>query len=429
MNSEQSFTLNTPLDARVLTVPKSATLAINEMSKQLIQEGRDVTRLGLGQSPFPVPDTMVEALQPHAGCKDYMAVQGYLPLREEIAAFINRSEGLNRSAGDVIVGPGSKELFFGLQMVLDCDLVLPAPSWVSYAPQAALLGKKVHWLACTAEDGWKLSASTLDAHCRHHTGRAQLLILNSPNNPSGACFTESELQQLAAVAREHGVIVLSDEIYSQLHYQGQHMSIARYYPEGTIISNGISKWAGAGGWRLGFFSFPAHLNAVLQSMITVASETFTSVSAPIQMASISAFDDSPAMQRYVEACRNIMRVTGTVFSTRLRDFGIANVPPQGGFYNLGDFNSFAEPLARQGITSAPLLCKRMLDVTGVAALPGTDFGLSQGLYTRFAFVDFDGHSLLHRVLADDSAQVDDSAVELEKIFSAANKIGDWLNSL
>ena len=155
MNKAVSTDHRIALSSALQNVPKSATLAINEKSKQLQLEGKDVIRLGLGQSPFPVPDIMIQNLREYASAKDYMAVQGYLPLREAITAFINRTELLQRKAEDVIIGPGSKELLFGLQMVMDCDLVLPAPSWVSYEPQAKLLGKKVHWLTCRAEDGWK----------------------------------------------------------------------------------------------------------------------------------------------------------------------------------------------------------------------------------------------------------------------------------
>ena len=236
MNIKTQVDPQIALSANILKVPKSATLAINEKSKQLILEGKDVIRFGLGQSPFPVPEMMVSSLRENASAKDYMAVQGYLPLREAIASYITQTEGLDVMASNIIMGPGSKELFFNLQTVLDCDLVLPAPSWVSYEPQARLLGKTVHWLPCSPEDGWKLTASTLEQHCQLHASRQQLLILNSPNNPSGACFTERELKDLARVAAEYRVIVLSDEIYSELHYSGQHISIARYYPQGTIIS-------------------------------------------------------------------------------------------------------------------------------------------------------------------------------------------------
>ncbi len=429
MNSPTSFKNHIALSSEILDVPKSATLAINEKSKQLMLEGQDVIRLGLGQSPFPVPDIMIESLRSYAPTKDYMAVQGYLPLREAIASFINRTEGLDRHADQIIVGPGSKELIFGLQMVLDCDLVLPAPSWVSYDPQARLLGRKVHWLACTEQDGWKLNAAALEKHCQQHTEKQQLLILNSPNNPSGACFNDQELKDLARVAKQYGVIVLSDEIYSELHYEGKHISIARYYPEGTIISNGISKWVGAGGWRLGFFIFPETLRPALNSMIVMASETFTAVSAPIQMASICAFEDSTEILDYIHASRKIMSAIGSTFSQLLNKQKIITIPPDGGFYNLVDFSNFQENLLNHKITSAEQLSQKMLEATGVAGLPGKDFGIHDGVHMRLAFVDFDGKELIERVLQNPEINLDQNTPELKRLFSAAEKMGEWLNSL
>ncbi len=417
------------LSASLQNVPKSATLAINEKSKQLQLEGKDVIRLGLGQSPFPVPDIMIQNLREYVTAKDYMAVQGYLPLREAITSFINRTELLQRKAEDVIVGPGSKELLFGLQMVLDCDLVLPSPSWVSYAPQAKLLGKTVHWLPCRSEDGWKLTAETLEKHCKSHSGKQQLLILNSPNNPSGACFSELELIALAEVAEKYNLYILSDEIYSELHYQGQHQSIARYYPQGTIISNGISKWAGAGGWRLGFFIFPQNLKPILDLMIVLASETFTSVSAPIQMASISAFEQSPVMENYIQACRKIMQAIGINFSQLLNQQQIHTVEPAGGFYNLVNFSNFQQKLAAKGIHNAHQLSQTMLEKTGVAGLPGKDFGLDKGLLMRLAFVDFDSSLLLQRVMENPDLTLDPNTSELRRLFSAAERMGNWLHSL
>ena len=417
------------LSPHVQSVPRSATLAINERSKQLVQQGKDVIRLGLGQSPFPVPERMVSALKAYASAKDYMAVQGYLPLREAISGFIQHTEGLDCKAEDIIIGPGSKELFFGLQMALDADLVLPAPSWVSYEPQARLLGRNVHWLPCQAEDDWKLTASTLEKHCQQHEGRQQLLIINSPNNPSGACYNAQELEDLARVASRYQLIILSDEIYSELHFQGGHLSIARYYPEGTIISNGISKWAGAGGWRLGFMVFPNALRALLEAMIVIASETFTSVSAPIQMAAISAFEDSPEMLQYIHACRHIMHTTVHEFSQRLIEQGIDVVMPDGGFYCLADFSAYREALLRHGLTSAESLCQQILDSTGVAALPGRDFGMTQGYLVRLAIVDFDGSRLLQRVLASNSDKLDTRVEELQHLMSAPERLGQWLQTL
>ena len=118
------------------------------------------------------------------------------------------------------------------------------------------------------------------------------------------------------------VILLSDEIYGELHHQGNHLSIAQFYPEGTIISSGLSKWCGAGGWRLGTFTFPGGLRWLLDAMAAVASETFTSTSAPIQYAAVCAFKGGSEISRYLFHCRRILRALGGVCAANLRSAGI-----------------------------------------------------------------------------------------------------------
>src|SRR5690606_12101120 len=108
------------------------------------------------------------------------------------------------------------------------------------------------------------------------------------SNPHGYTYCNEELKAIAAVAREYRMLVLADEIYGEVHFLGKHTSIAQYYPEGTIVSSGLSKWCGAGGWRLGTFAFPAQLQWLKNAMATAASETYTSTSAPIQYAAVKA---------------------------------------------------------------------------------------------------------------------------------------------
>ena len=119
--------------------------------------------------------------------------------------------------------------------------------------------------------------------------KTQVLILTYPDNPTGLTYSSEELKALSEVARKHQIIIISDEIYGRTDFNDSHCSMARYYPEGTIISTGISKWAGAGGWRLGFFVFSKELSWLREAMTNIASETYTSVSAPIQYAACSAF--------------------------------------------------------------------------------------------------------------------------------------------
>jgi aspartate aminotransferase len=173
------------LNLNVRGLAQSSTLAINERSRQLINEGRQIFRFGLGQSPFPVPEPVVESLRQHAHEKDYLPVKGLYQLREAIASFNFRYQKLDTHPENVLVGPGSKELIFILQLVYYGDLIIPTPSWVSYFPQARIIGRHVHWVPTSAADGYRLSPEKLDMICRTDPNRPRVVILNYPSNPTG----------------------------------------------------------------------------------------------------------------------------------------------------------------------------------------------------------------------------------------------------
>ncbi len=386
---------NVNLNLNVRGLEQSATLLINERSKRLISEGRKVYMLGLGQSPFPVPDPVVERLKEHAHEKAYLPVKGLPELRDAVANYHCRREGLHCSGEDVFIGPGSKELMFILQLVYYGDLVIPYPSWVSYAPQASIIGRHIRWVPTYPRDRWRLTPEELENICRDDPTRPRIVILNYPNNPSGSTYRLEELKGIAAVAKKYRVILLSDEIYGELHHTGQHVSIARFYPEGTIISSGLSKWCGAGGWRLGTFTFPESLRWLLEAMAVVASETYTATSAPIQHAAVRAFEGGPVIEDYLMRSRRVLRVFGRYMSKRLMDTGLLLPEPKGGFYLYPDFKPFADRLRQRGITTSYQLCERLLAETGVAILPGSFFGAKpEELSARLAYVDFDGGKAL-----------------------------------
>ena len=196
--------VNLNLNVRGLT--PSASLAINELSAELIAAGRDVIKLGLGQSPFPVPRPVVEALKENAHQKDYLAVKGLAALREAVANYREavanyhaRKHSIRRTAADVLVGPGSKELMFLIQLVYYGDLCIPTPSWVSYEPQARIIGRNVHWLRTAPEHNWGLMPDELEELCRDDPDRPRLVIINYPNNPTGYTYSVDKLRQLAEV--------------------------------------------------------------------------------------------------------------------------------------------------------------------------------------------------------------------------------------
>jgi aspartate aminotransferase len=430
--SATTSSLPVHLNLNVRGLKPSSTLAINERSNLLRAQGRMVYKLGLGQSPFPVPDPVVETLRTNAFQKDYLPVKGLPALREAVAEYHRRRQGMDSSCEDVLIGPGSKELMFLLQLVYYGDLVIPTPSWVSYAPQAHIIGRHVRWLQTHRENNWRLTPDELEKLCQEDHSRPRIVILNYPSNPTGGTYNLDELEALARVAQNYGVILLSDEIYGELHHEGTHVSIAHFYPEGTIISGGMSKWCGAGGWRLGTFTFPPGLRWLLEAMANVASETFTSTSAPIQYAAVRAFRGGSQIEQYLVQSRRILRALGQLAAERMCAAGIEVHPPQGAFYLFPDFGPAAARLAERGIRTSQELCERLLQETGVAILPGSDFGRPESeLTARMAYVDFDGA----RVLAAAEQRPLDTPLDgaflttfCGNVVRAVDLIGEWVRN-
>lgn len=388
---------NVSLNLNVRGMGLSATLAIKEQCRVLRAANRHVYDFGLGQSPFPVPSPMVNALRLAAPQKDYLPVRGLPELTEAVATFHRKKDLIDAHGDRVLVGPGSKELMFLLQLTFYGELLLRTPCWVSYVPQARILGKRISLFSTTFQSGWKITPDLLESSLElvNDRTRPRLLVMNYPSNPTGHSYHEDELKALAELARRYELIVLSDEIYGQLHYRGEHVSIARFYPERTIVSSGISKWCGAGGWRLGTFLFPKGLEWLLEAMAAVASETYTSVSAPIQYAAIEAFRCGIEIERYLCHARRILSALARTCVSTLRDAGIRLIDPVGAFYLFLDFSEVADRLRARGITDSVRLCRRLLDETGVAILPGESFGRPRSeLTARLAFVDFDGTKAL-----------------------------------
>ncbi len=361
----------------------SPTLAMNERVRNMVAAGKQVFRFGFGQSPFEVPAPVVAALQDNAHQNDYLPVRGLPQLREAVARWWCRTQGpaFEGWTGDrVLVGPGSKELMFQLQMVYRGTVLVPNPSWVSYVPHARIAGAGHRWLECYAADGFRLTAATLARACDEIKG-PKLLVLNSPNNPCGHAYDAEHLEPLAEVLRAHpDVLVLSDEIYGELHFRGEHVSMARYLPQRTCVATGLSKWCGAGGWRLGVMLMPPELTHLADAMASLASDTVSSASAPIQYAAVSAWDMRGEVGDYVRRTRGIMAQIGRRVAAALAEVpDVTASPIDGGFYVF-----FQLP------GSDPDWCERLLDATGVALLHGSAFGRpADEISARLAFVDLD----------------------------------------
>ena len=403
----------------VKSLKPSSTLAINETSRKLEEQGKKIFKFGFGQSPFKVPVDVVEELKNNAHQNQYLPMQGLSKLRDAVAKYTSVKKNFNYKSENVIIGPGSKELMFLLHIIFDGEIILPAPSWVSYAPQAILGRNKVKILQTKAENNWFPTAKEIEELILKEKNKNYLLFINSPNNPSGQIC--ENLEEIAEVANKYNLIILSDEIYSELSFEKNYKSISNYCPEKTIVSTGLSKWCGAGGWRLGYFIVPNSLNKLKDMINVLASETFSAVSAPIQFAAIKAYENDHS--DYINKSRNILKAVGNYVYENLKSNKVLINKPQGGFYLMPEF-------LNKKFNSSAEMCDDILNKTGVALLPGSDFGFEQNrMLARLSFTDFDGKKFMEEI--EDNTKIDDTLINelAPKIVEGVDKLKKWSESI
>ena len=296
---------------------------------------------------------------------------------------------------------------------------MPAPSWVSYAPQAILGRNKIQTIQTTRENNWFPTGVEIEQVILKDKEKNYLLILNSPNNPSGQVC--KNLEEISQIAKKYNLIILSDEIYSELSFEEGFKSIASFCPEKTIISTGLSKWCGAGGWRLGYFIIPNTLSDLRDAINVLASETFSSVSAPIQYAAITAYSNDHS--EYINNSKNILRAVGNYVYENLKSNKVIINKPQGGFYLMPEFSN-------KSFSTSSKMCDNLLKETGVALLPGLDFGFDEKIMlARLSFTDFNGQEFMNNT--KDGKKIDNGLILkfAPKIVEGVDKLKKWSESI
>jgi len=404
----------------ILKLKPSSTLVINEKCKTLINEGKKVYQFGFGQSPFPVPEKIVTALKDNAHRKEYLPIQGLLKLREVISNYLLKKTGTRYPKENILITPGSKEAMLLMHVAFNGEIILPAPSWVSYGPQAQIGLNKVHWLQTLKENNWFPTPEELEKKIQL-VGKNKniILILNSPNNPSGTIC--KHLREIAIVAKKYKIIILSDEIYTDLTFCNKYESISKYYPDATFVSGGLSKWCGAGGWRLGFFAVPEKLSGFLDHLKSLASESYSTVNTPVQYAAIEAYSGD-----YTDYKKNIIKILSSVGNyvfNNLKSNKVLINRPQGAFYLMPEF-------INNKYKNSAELCQAILNETGVAMLPASDFGFKSGkMMTRLSYTDFNGTEFLKNIPSEEI--ISDKIIEkyAPNIVEGVGKLSIWAKKL
>jgi aspartate aminotransferase len=366
------------------TLTASATLATNERLRRLIGEGRPIMHLAFGEAGLPVPDGVIDALTRGASDNAYAPVAGSPAARTAAAGWFERRR-LPCEPDEIVIAPGSKALLWALLSLLPGDVVLPRPSWVSYAAQAAIAGKRV-WGVPIAADG---PGGVPDPEALHETlseatargGRPGVLVLTLPDNPTGTVATGRTVDRVAEIAQSHGLAIVSDEIYRDLaHAPDEVRSPAEILPESTYVTNGLSKNMALGGWRVGFARLPASDagRATGTALLALASEVWSSAPAPMQHVVAHVLSEPPQVVEHVARSRRLHRAVTLAVYDRIVSAGASCRRPGGGFYLYPDFEPLRPALLEHGVDGADALADHLLERYEIGVLSGAAFGDDPG---------------------------------------------------
>nr|WP_198663511.1 pyridoxal phosphate-dependent aminotransferase [Jiangella endophytica] len=372
--------LSRPELTSAMSVPVPPTLALNEALAEKRRHGLPVLPLGFGEAGLPVHPALREALAIGSSRNAYGPVAGTAELREAAAGYWAR-RGLPSDPELVVAGPGSKPLLYGLLLALGGDIVAPSPGWVSYRAQSRLTGHRpIHVPTVPGQGGVPrpdlVADAVLAARAAGRTVRS--VVVTTPDNPTGDVASRSSVEQIAHVARELDLAIVSNEIYRDLVHDPTTFvhSPAEFAPERTIVTTSLSKSLALCGWRLGVMRLPDSPlgRSLLTDVLGVASEMWSSPAAPVQYAAAYAFGEPEELTERIERSRRLHGAVVRALADRLQRAGAALPTPRAGFYLYPDFGGWSGYLEREhGITTGRQLAAHLLDVYGLGGLPAADF--------------------------------------------------------
>ncbi|MCD5405892.1 MAG: pyridoxal phosphate-dependent aminotransferase [Desulfotomaculum sp.] len=364
------------LAERVMKISPSLTLAIDAKAKQMKAEGIRVFNFGVGEPDFDTPEHIKQAAIDaiNKGMTKYTPAAGTLELKQAVVDKFKRENGLNYDISQIVISCGAKHSLYNAFQVLVEDgdeVILPAPFWVSHLEQIKIAGAEPVIVMTEEKNGFKMTPKQLE---KAITSKTKAVLLNSPCNPTGSVYTKEELEALAEVILKHNIIVISDEIYEKLIYDGlEHVSIASLsdeLKECTVVINGVSKAYAMTGWRIGYAAAPVEIAKKMASLQSHATSNPTSIA---QAASVAALNGD---QKPVEDMkREFVKRRDYMLNRLLNIDGITCPKPGGAFYLFPNVSTyFGKAYKGKQINNATDLATLLLDKVQVAVVPGVAFG-------------------------------------------------------
>ena len=374
-------------------VQPSATLAVNAKALELKAQGINIASLAVGEPDFPTPAHICQAAKDaiDAGFTRYTAVPGIMELRKAAGGYFKRQYGVDVAPECVVISNGGKQTLYNVMQALlnpGDEVIIPAPYWVSYPDMAALAGAVSVPVLAPVEAGFKVTPALLDAHV---TPRTRMVIFNAPSNPTGALYTQAELDALMQWALDRGLFVISDEIYDQLVYDGESVSAIGWWqrhPESVAVCNGVAKSFAMTGWRVGYSVTAPALAKVISTLQGQCTSNVCSIAQKAALAALEGPNDC-----VMEMKKAFMRRRDLACEI-IAGWSKAQCPkPGGAFYLFVDVHRYFRP----GMANDVELCTLLLEKAHVAVVPGSAFGDARCIRFSYAVADDVLRDALERV--------------------------------
>jgi aspartate aminotransferase len=369
-------------------IKPSATMVITAKAAQLKREGKKVIGLSSGEPDFDTPKHVKEAaiIAINKGYTKYTNIEGIPELRQSIVEKFKNDNNLDYTINDIIVGTGGKQILYNAlvsSLNENDEVIIPAPYWVSYPDMTLLAGGKPIIVNCSSETDFKLTANALE---KVITKNSKWLILNSPSNPTGSCYSQEELDDIARVVRKHDNLhVMTDDIYEYILYDNyKFFTFAQVAPDlkdRTLTVNGVSKSYCMTGWRIGYAAGPEKL---IKAMIKIQGQSTSNPSSISQYAAMAGISGSkdfliPCLQAFDERRHYVVNKLNSIP-------GISCIMPKGAFYAYPNVEGLLGKKTKDGkiLDNDTNIVEWLLDAAEVAAVPGAAFGLEPYFRVSYA---------------------------------------------
>ena len=370
----------TPVSVADPAVRLASNLDLDQRINGRLRRGEPVLHLGFGESRLPLNPGLIEHLSAGTGLTAYGPVAGRVGPREAVAGYFAR-RGLPTSAEDVVLSPGSKPLLLAIIAAVPGDVILSRPAWVTYEPQASLLGRRVIRVPIPPKIGGVPDPDLLlaaIAGARAQGANPRILILTSPDNPTGTTADPATIHRLANVAEQEDLVIVFDEIYRDVIFDQavRYLSPAQLVEHRTVVVTGLSKSLALGGWRIGAarFSSDSHGRLIRKRVIGAASQMWSNAPGPMQAVAEYAFAEPADLVAHREQSTRLHGAVAVAAHGAFRAAGARVRVPTGGFYVYPDFRPLARPLASLGVTDSASLEHFLLETMGIAVLGGHHCG-------------------------------------------------------